>query len=141
MLGRDWVGFGMSSMSQLDGNVFFNDRNIRSYIDKVKAGASPAVQSSRMSAAARMRFAFLYGFRQESYRTSLFSDRFGVTLEEVFANKLRNLEQRGLLTHDEDTIALTLPGVLALSTIEDYINDMSDAAALKPIEFTGFAPP
>jgi oxygen-independent coproporphyrinogen-3 oxidase len=128
MLGQDWVGFGMSAMSHLDGDIYINDRNIRSYIEKIKVGAPVSIESYRLSAADRMRFVFLYGLRLEKYSTSLFSERFGMTVEKGFAGKLRNLQQQGLLTHTEGTIALTLPGVLALGAIEDYINDTSDAA-------------
>lgn len=131
MYGRDWIGFGMSAMSHLDGDVFFNDRNIRSYIEKTKVGASVSIESYRLSVAEQMRFVFLYGLRLEKYPTSLFSDRFGVPIEEIFGSKLRNLEQRALLTHVSDTIELTLPGILVLSAIEDYVNDTSDAADLK----------
>ncbi|HLG54335.1 MAG TPA: coproporphyrinogen-III oxidase family protein [Vicinamibacterales bacterium] len=124
MLGRDWVGFGMSAMSHLNGDIFFNDRNIRSYIDKIKAGVTATMESSRLSAAEHMAFVFLYGLRLEKYSTWLFSDRFGVTVDDIFGVKLRHLEERGLLTLADGTIALTLPGIMALSAIENYVNDL-----------------
>ena len=131
MLSGDWVGFGMSAMTHLNGEVFFNDRNIRSYIDKTKLGASTAIQSYRMPSTEQKRFVFLYGLRLKRYSTSLFSDRFGVSLEEVFGEELRNLEQQGLLTHAEGSIALTFQGILALGAIEDYVNGTCDALALE----------
>lgn len=127
MHARNWVGFGMSAMSHIDGNIFFNERNIGSYVQRIKLHGSAVVDSCCLSRAEQMSFVFLYGLRLGNYPTSLFSDRFGVTIEETFDNKLMNLEARGLLTHTEGRIALTLPGVLALSAIEDYINGKSDA--------------
>lgn len=130
MLGRNWIGFGMSAMSHLDGDILVNDRNIRSYIDKVDRGDSPIVNRSRLSPAEQMRFVFLYGLRLEQYATALFAERFGVTVEEVFSERLQRLEDAGLLARTSGHVALTLPGILALRTIEDYINDPSDAAVL-----------
>jgi oxygen-independent coproporphyrinogen III oxidase len=134
MLAGDWVGFGMSAMSYLDGDIFFNDRNIHSYIEKARSGVPVSIQSARLSASEHMRFVFLYGLRQERYQTQLFRDRFGVTVEDVFGGKLRHLEERGLLTRTEGTIELTLPGILALSAIENYVNDVSDGGRLDPTD-------
>jgi oxygen-independent coproporphyrinogen-3 oxidase len=131
MLSRDWVGFGMSAMSHLDGDIFFNDRNIRSYIQKIKDSSAACIESCRLSPAEQMRFVFLYGLRLEKYSTSLFSDRFGVTIEQIFGNRFLNLQERGLLTYADGKIALTLQGVLALGAIEDYINDTSREAVLR----------
>ena len=110
-------------MSHLDGEISFNDRSIRSYIDKASAGASASIKSYRLSLPERMRFALLYGLRLATYPTSLFRERFGVPLEEIFGEELDHLEQRGMLIHGSGAVALTLPGILELGAIEDYLNE------------------
>lgn len=126
MLARDWVGFGMSAMSHIGGTVSFNDKDIRSYIDKVQAGVSLSTTSHRLSAIEQMKFAVLYGLRLETYSRSLFLGQFNVHIEEVFGAKLHALEQRGLLRCAGDGIALTLEGILAMGEIEDCFNDASE---------------
>src|SRR5205823_5291840 len=58
MSGKDVVGFGMSAMSYLNGELFFNDSTIRGYREKIRNGTS-AARGRRLSRAAQMRFALL----------------------------------------------------------------------------------
>lgn len=125
MYGRDWIGFGMSAMSHVDGRVFFNDREIASYIQKIKAGEPVSTTSCQMSLPEQMNFALLYGLRLKDYATADFASRFGVGVHEVFGPELQRLEQQGLVSCSEDSISLTQDGILGLSAIEESINQRS----------------
>ena len=129
MHARDWVGFGMSAMSHLDGVLYFNDRSVRGYIDRITAGVSACVESRDLSVQEQMTFALLYGLRLEKYRTSAFADRFHIPAETVFATQLGTLQKRGLLQIGSGTIALTPQGILQLGAVEDHIRTVLPADA------------
>ena len=131
MLARDWVGFGMSAMSHIGGTLSFNDKEIRSYIDKVKAGVSVASSTQLLSVIEQMTFALLYGLRLANYSRSQFAEQFAVSIEEVFGNRLYELERAGLLTCAGDTIALTIEGILALNEVEAYFSEDSPQTPLQ----------
>jgi oxygen-independent coproporphyrinogen-3 oxidase len=130
MEARNWIGFGMSAMSHLDGHIQFNDRNIRSYIDRVENGESAGFERFRMTKHQHMRFEFLYRLRMRACTTAAFRDRHGLTIDEAFGDKLRVLEDLGLLRREREAVALTLPGTLLLQVIEDYINGASEVGKL-----------
>jgi oxygen-independent coproporphyrinogen-3 oxidase len=129
MQAHNWIGFGLSAMSHLDGYIRFNDRNIRSYIDKVNRGATTAVEQFVMTKKQRMQFEFLYRLRVKSFLTAQFFDRFGITVDEAFGDKLAVLRNLGLICVDAQAIALSLRGTLHLREIEDYINEASECPA------------
>ncbi|MBZ9770996.1 coproporphyrinogen-III oxidase family protein [Mesorhizobium sp. CO1-1-8] len=125
----NWIGFGMSAMSHLEGHIRFNDRSIRSYIDKVESGATAAVEQFLMTKQQRMQFEFLYRLRIKAFSTTYFFDRFGISVEAAYGDKLAVLEKLGLIRVDAETVALTLRGTLRLREIEDYINKISELPA------------
>jgi len=123
MCAKDIAGFGMSAMSYLNGELFFNDRSIRSYVDKIHNGIFDAAQSRRLSPAARMRFALLYGLRLRPYPSASFAERFGKDMREVFADELSSLERQDLITLSKKSIELTPNGILELGSIEKFIRE------------------
>ena len=106
MLTGEWVGFGMSSMSFLGSDIFFNDRSIHSYIDKTMAGDLETGEGNHLGLREHMRFAFLYGLRLRHYPRSAFA----TALLAGYRGRLRGrnealLEGRRLAaTVDDDSI-------------------------------------
>lgn len=123
MCAKDIVGFGMSAMSYLNGELFFNDRSIRGYMDKIHNGIFDVARSRRLSPAALKRFALLYGLRLRPYPSESFAERFGKDVREVFVEELSILERQGLITLSKKSIELTPIGILELGTIEKFIKE------------------
>jgi oxygen-independent coproporphyrinogen III oxidase len=127
MLARDWVGFGMSSMSFLGNNVFINDRSIRRYIDKTEAGQLLAGDGNHLGLKEQMRFVLLYGLRLRRYPRSTFEKRFSRDVLDVFAGEMALLKERGLVTIDDQAIDLTPEGIMHLGEIEALVHAFGES--------------
>jgi len=129
MEARDWLGLGMSSMSSLQGSVFFNEKTIEKYIDKINAGQFETGTGRAMTVDQQMRFALLYGFRERRFRTAEFERRFGLSPQIYFADLLERLRAQGLVEFDSQSIDLTADGIISLGLLEHVINEGGVEAA------------
>jgi oxygen-independent coproporphyrinogen-3 oxidase len=123
MLANNWIGFGMSAMTHIDGTIWFNERGIAAYIAAAtgKCAAGPVAQT--LSAHERMRFSFMYGLRLEAFPAASFADRFGTEITDVFSSEIETFERRGWVTESDGTIGLTPAGILNLGEIEQQLSD------------------
>ncbi|WP_029030758.1 coproporphyrinogen-III oxidase family protein [Salinarimonas rosea] len=128
MEARDWVGFGMSSMSHLDGVISFNDRSIKEYVGRVMEGRTEPAAPQRLAVDDRMRFSLLYGLRLRRFPRAAFAERFGIEVEEAFGPQLDVLSRRGLIAREAGSFGLTLDGVLELGAIEEMLGGAGLAA-------------
>jgi oxygen-independent coproporphyrinogen-3 oxidase len=126
MQGCNWIGFGMSAMSHIEGEISFNARDIRTYMNRVAAGLPPG-QGRRLTRDERMRFAFLYGLRRRELPAAAFHIAFGETVTNAFGVALAEFERRGWVTRTGEAVALTLDGILALGRIEAMVGDPATA--------------
>jgi len=129
MRAQQWIGFGMAAMSYLDGRIYMNEGSIRTYIEKIERGIMNTGTIQSLGEADEMNFAFLYGIRLREYPFSLFEAKFKRDAGEVYREELRSLQDRGLITYDDDHLALTPDGILGLGKIEELINSRVSMAA------------
>lgn len=122
MLANNWVGFGMSAMTHIDGTIWFNDRNVGGYIATASDPAADGAPARTLSTAERMRFSFLYGVRLKEFPAAAFAQRFGMEATDVFADEVEMFERRRWMQTTGGRVALTEAGILALGEIEAQLS-------------------
>ncbi|TNJ42309.1 coproporphyrinogen-III oxidase family protein [Phaeobacter sp. B1627] len=123
---RDWLGLGMSSMSCLQGTVFFNEKNIEKYMKGINNGQYETGYGRRMDRDQQMRFCLLYGIRRKEYLTADFAARYGVQPQVYFADLLDHLAHLGFIEVTTTSISLTTEGIVSLGIVESIINNGLD---------------
>lgn len=123
MLANNWIGFGMSAMSHIDGSIWFNDRNIDSYMETImRKGGPDGSESQVLSDLGRMKFSFTYGLRLREFPAATFADRFGQDIQTVFGDEIQTMVHQGWLTEIDGALSLTQRGMLAIGEIEEFVN-------------------
>lgn len=120
---KDWLGLGMSSMSCLQGTVFFNEKNIEKYLKGINEGEYETGLGRRMDRNQQMRFCLLYGIRRKEYLTNDFEARYGVRPQVHFAELLHHLSDMGFIQVTDSSISLTDDGIVSLGLVESIINN------------------
>jgi len=123
MLANNWIGFGMSAMTHIDGTIWFNERSIAAYISAATGVCAAGPVAQTLSVHERMRFSFMYGLRLKEFPAASFADRFGTEITDVFGNEIKMFERRGWVTESDGTIGLTPAGILTLGEIEQQLSD------------------
>lgn len=123
MNSKEWVGFGMGSMSYIGNKIFFNEISIQRYIEKVNSNCINIGICENMDQLEHCKFSFLYGLRMIEFSLDLFYQKHNLNFFKIFANELKILEKENLLEIFSKSIKLTPKGILSLSHVENYINN------------------
>ena len=118
------LGFGVSSKSVIYDRLYTNIRPIREYIKRIKDKEAVLDFSTRMTKRQEMHRVVIRGLKVGNVDKTEFSRRFGVTLETVFEEEVRNLVAGGFLHEDAETISLTRKGQLFSNNVwETFYTD------------------
>jgi oxygen-independent coproporphyrinogen-3 oxidase len=113
----DYIGFGNSSYSFVDGNIYCNHAAVPRYIAEVEAGRDPIAFAHRSTALELMSRYFVLGVKFHRVPRKGFIDAFGLTPEDVFGPVLNDLADRDMLRRENDEYVLTARGV-------QYVNNV-----------------
>lgn len=121
-----YLGFGAGAHGCMNGFRYSNVLSPAAYIQRIEFGEarpfpfSPALaESIPVDAKTEMDETMLLGLRltQEGVGKEYFKRRFGVRLEDIYAEELRELRERGLVEWDEAAARLTKGGRLVANWV------------------------
>jgi oxygen-independent coproporphyrinogen-3 oxidase len=116
----DYVGFGNSSYSFVNGNIYCNHAAVPRYVADVAAGRDPIAYAYRATALEIMSRYFVLGVKFHRVPRSPFIANFGLEPEQVFGAVFADLDQRGMLHREGDDYVLTALG-------RRYVNNVCKA--------------
>jgi oxygen-independent coproporphyrinogen-3 oxidase len=119
-----YLGFGPAAHSFLPPRRFWNHRDVRRYIDDVRAGRRPLAGAETLSVEQQMLEAVLLGMRTAAgIDLDGFKSRFGRDFQRLCGPAAQNLAGCGLLTLDTGRCAPTRQGMLYLNSVVAALTD------------------
>lgn len=111
-IGIEYLGVGLGASSLFTNARYHNETDLLSYIEEVEAGQDVRQEIERLVPAEQMEEFMILGLRMmRGVSRAEFQKRFGTPIETVYGSALNKLEKSGLLSREEDTIALTERGI------------------------------
>ena len=109
---RTWpmIGFGVSSKSVVHNRLWTNIKPLHDYMNRAEAGQSVMDFGTHMGKAQEMRRVMIRGLKMCQVSKPDFEARFGIGMEKVFSDEIRQLVELGLLVDEPDRIVLTPKG-------------------------------
>ena len=115
--GADLLGLGVASFSHAAGVHYQNTTEIDPYLEKVAAGELPIKRAFRTSEEERMIREFILQMKLGHVKLDYFADKFGVNMEERFAEQLSGLTEEGLLEVQNGEVLLNRDGLLCVDNL------------------------
>ena len=108
-----YLGFGAGAHSSLAGKRFWNVDHPREYVRQIEAGQSAIAGSEDIRRELEMGETMMLGLRLvEGVSLARFQERFGISMQQVYSEELRELEEKGLIEIDDVGVRLTQRGWL-----------------------------
>jgi len=108
-----YLGFGAGAHSSFDGRRFWNINHPREYVRRIEEGQSAVADFEVIGRELEMGETMMLGLRlTEGVTFSRFEQRFGVAMNEVYAQELEELGEQGLIEVDAAGVRLTRRGWL-----------------------------
>jgi oxygen-independent coproporphyrinogen-3 oxidase len=128
----DLLAFGPASFGYINGYTYFNIGDLMKYMETVDKGDYPVIVGSKADFNEEM-----YGMMAKSLRMlkvdkQNFYSLFKKNPSEVFASKIKELSEKGLLQEDNDYISLTPKGIIWGNDVSKEF--FSEEYQKKPIE-------
>lgn len=119
--GTAYLGFGVGASSYIEGTRYHNIDETRAYIEAVEKNNNLRRDAEKLSKNEKMEEFMFLGLRlTKGVSKAEFSNRFGVSMEEVYKEVLEKHEKEGLLEVEGDHVRLTEAGL----DVSNYV--MSD---------------
>ncbi len=115
--GADLLGLGVASFSHAAGVHYQNTTEIDPYLEKVVAGELPIKRAFRTSEEERMIREFILQMKLGHVKLDYFTEKFGVNMEERFAEQLSGLTEEGLLEVQNGEVLLNRDGLLCVDNL------------------------
>ncbi|OIQ31596.1 MAG: hypothetical protein BM562_07015 [Alphaproteobacteria bacterium MedPE-SWcel] len=130
---RTWpmIGFGVSSKSAIHQFMYTNITNVRQYIDRINADEPVLDFSTHLSKEQEIRRVMIRGLKVGDVYKSDFRSRFGVSMDLVYGELLRALQDEGYLTDDGEQVRLTRKGQLYSNAVWERFYVEEDLAPAK----------
>lgn len=107
-----YAGVGAGAHGYVDGTRYSNIGPIAKYMEKTALGERPVQQTHVVTAIEAMEEEMFLGLRKSNgVSISLFQEKFGRSLEEVYGETLHSLIKDGLVERLDDAVKLTHRGV------------------------------
>jgi oxygen-independent coproporphyrinogen-3 oxidase len=108
-----YIGLGAGAHSFFAGRRFSDERDPQVYIRRLKQGQWPLAESEEVTRDQEMSETAFLGLRTlPGLHLPTFARRFGVSFAEFVGERLRPVEQAGLLTREDDWLRLSPRGLL-----------------------------
>jgi len=115
--GADMLGIGVSSFSHLAGTHFQNDHDLEPYCDQIESGALPIHRALPLSAEELLIRELILQMKLGAVPLGYFQDKFGVDVQERFADAILKHTRDGHLTIQGDRLVLNRDGLLQVDTL------------------------
>lgn len=106
----DQIGFGLTAFSSLRDRFGLNTQNFDEYYSKITEGKLPLNRGIVRSKEDQMRWAIILPLKNRSVRKNYFKKLTGISLDQIFRNKIEKLKSFGLIVERDSEIALTKLG-------------------------------
>ncbi|PFA64589.1 coproporphyrinogen III oxidase [Bacillus sp. AFS015802] len=108
---NEYYGLGAGAHGYINGVRYSNYGPLKKYMDPISEGSLPTIQEHQVTKAEMMEEEMFLGLRKaEGVSKSTFQQKFGSSIESVFGSSIEEMEKRGLLSVNEERIALTKQG-------------------------------
>jgi len=123
-MGFNYVGFGLSSSSFIDGIRYKNTNNLNEYISKIYEGNSVVTKKEKLSSQKRIKEAFVLGLRTiKGINISQFNQRYNCDIERFYQNILAKHYELKTIKKTKNSIKLANSKALLVSNyiLSDFI--------------------
>jgi len=115
---KPYLGIGAGAYSFIKGYRYMNYENPARYTKEIMSGKLPVDNGEKLSLRKRMIETIILGLRtKDGVGYIKFKTRFGVNLNDIFAEQVNKLVNLGLLQKDDYRIKLTREGVFLANTV------------------------
>lgn len=104
--GEEMLGLGLSAHSCFNGHLYQNTLSMQEYREILAKGDLPIRRAHRCTVEDEISTAMVYGIKNLRIDRAAFMERFGVDAVDIHRNKIELLVAKGLLSVDDDTIAV-----------------------------------
>lgn len=127
--GADLVGLGVASFSHVGGTHYQNQHNFDPYVAMLREGRLPIYRALTPTPEERMIRELILQFKLGHVNTRYFREKFGVSIQERFAEALGHIRQQGYLTVNGDDLGLNREGLLRADRLvhEFFLPEHRDA--------------
>lgn len=109
---KPYIGFGISSHSNLDNKRFWNYSDLNNYYNNINKGRFPISGEEYIDKEMEMAEYLIMGLRLiDGIDKNNFFDRFNIKIENMYGNVLNKHKKNGLLYIDENSIRFTAKGL------------------------------
>lgn len=115
--GAELVGLGLSAFSVANDCFYSNTSSFAEYYKLLDAGQLPVTRGRLLDKPTQMAVNIIHGLRFMRIDGESFHSRFGVSVEQVYGDKLTKLVDGGLLQREGNTYQLTRDGMICLGPI------------------------
>jgi oxygen-independent coproporphyrinogen-3 oxidase len=115
--GADMVGLGVASFSHVGGTHFQNESDWAPYIAKLHDGQLPIHRALTPTQEERMIRELILQMKLGHVHRAYFHDKFGVDIQQRFADSLSDLQDRGYLALDNNDVRLNRDGLLQVDRL------------------------
>lgn len=95
--GEEMLGIGLSSHSYFNGFLFQNTSDMKEYHEWIEEGKNPILRAYKLSAREEIIRSIVFGLKNLSLSRNAFYQRFGFDIKALFADKINDLEAKGIL--------------------------------------------
>ncbi len=115
--GADMLGLGVASFSHVQGTHFQNEHEFDSYCEKLRQGELPIYRALTPTDEERMIRELILQMKLGRVYKTYFRDKFGVEIEQRFAEPLNELRDQGFLSIDQNSLRLNRDGLLQVDKL------------------------
>ena len=115
--GADMVGLGVASFSHVGGTHFQNESDFGSFIAKLHQGTLPIHRALTPTQEERMIRELILQLKLGHVHRAYFQSKFGVDIQQRFADSLSELQDQGFLALDENSLRLNRDGLLQVDRL------------------------
>jgi oxygen-independent coproporphyrinogen III oxidase len=115
--GADMIGLGVSSFSHVGGTHFQNRHDFDPYVESIQRGELPIFRALTPTQDERMIRELILQMKLGRVHRAYFQTKFGVDVEQRFADPLNKLREHGLIALDHDSLRLSRDGLLQVDKL------------------------
>ena len=115
--GADMLGLGVASFGYFGGVHAQNAPTLEKYQNMVEDGKLPATRAHALDSSERLVREFILQLKLGRVEATPFREKFGLNINDIFAEPLDRMASRGLLQHDDSGITLTREGLLRVDRL------------------------
>ncbi len=115
--GADMLGIGVASFSHVQGVHYQNEHEFGPYCDKLNRGELPLYRAFPLTSEQRMIRELILQLKRGQVRDRYFRGKFGVDIQERFADPVGRLRDQGYLVSDAEGLRLNRNGLLQVDRL------------------------